>query len=249
MTDKKEEVTQKAEAPLNSMGFGYDSTLNNGPHEKSDLHYNGSMDNYGYTYCGACAFYEVGYCKALEESIDILGSCDAHIHMSYELELRWEQLHKRVGRLEREQREFEASQKEEDKSLEDGKTEFEVKFASMDEDLQIVYGIALEPDETDAHGDTITQAEIEKAAHGYALTPMVVGEGHIKKAKATPVETYIAPVDFELGGQSVKKGSWVMAIKVHSKKLWKGVKDGSFTGLSIGAFVKKRPYEDKEEVK
>ena len=250
MTDKKEEATRKAEAPLNSLGFGYDSTLANGPFEREELHYEDPIRNYDYKWCGACAFYEAGYCRALEENIELLASCDAYLSMSEELYLRWEQFYKRVNRLDREQAEFEASQKDDksivpddNKSIVENKTEFEVKFASMDEDLQIVYGIALEPDETDSHGDTITKAEIEKAAHGYALTPMVVGEAHTKKAKATPVETYIAPVDFELGGQSVKKGSWIMAIKVHSKKLWKGVKDGSFTGLSIGAFVKKRPFK------
>ena len=293
MTDKKEDKvqsTRKAEAPLNSLGYGYDSTLANGPFERDELHYEDPVRNYDYKWCGACAFYEAGYCRALEENIELLASCDAYLSMSEELSRRWEQFYKRVNRLEREESELRNKEvptdtevvSEEHKFIEkrDGKycvfshqtgknfgcyktkaeaekrlaqiktfkeAKFEVKFASIDEDLQIVYGIALEPNETDSHGDTITEAEIEKAAHGYALTPMIVGEGHTKKAKATPVETYIAPVEFELGGQTVKKGSWVMAIKVHSKKLWKGVKDGSFTGLSIGAIVRSKPYEEKEE--
>jgi hypothetical protein len=289
MTDKKEKAQpiKKAESPLNSLGFGYDSTLANGPFEREELHYADPLRNYDYKWCGACAFYEAGYCRALEENIDLLASCDAYLSMSEELALRWEQLYKRVNRLEREEDELRnKSEKpgdfeiveEVDKFIEmrDGKycvishqtgknfgcyktkalaekrlsqiarfkeANFEIKFAAKDEAKQIVYGIVLEPDEVDAHGDTITMEEVEKAAHGYALTPMVVGDGHTKKAKAQMIETFIyTPELFK----EVKSGSWVMAIKVHSKKLWKGIQDGDYTGFSIGAFVKKRPFVDEE---
>ncbi len=294
MTDKKEDKvqTRKAEAPLNSLGFGYDSTLANGPHEKDELHYEDPIRNYDYRWCGACAFYEAGYCRALEENIELLASCDAYLSMAEELHLRWEQFYKRVNRLEREQDELrnkgELETKgdlevveEVDKFIEkrDGKycvishqtgknfgcyktkllaekrlaqiarfkeATFEVKFAEMDEAKQLIYGIVLEPNSIDAHGDTISMEEVEKAAHGYALTPMIIGEGHTKKAKAQPVETFIYNPEIL---KEVKPGSWVMTVKVHSKKLWQSVLDKKVEGFSIGALVKRKPYEDKEEVK
>lgn len=288
MTEEK--TTRKAESPLNSLGYGYDSTLSNGPHDKDELHYKEPIDNYNYRYCGACAFYDMNYCKALEEAVDLLSNCDAHIDMARELDLRWEQLYARVNRLRREQDELqdqakEASVEKEDLEIvvevgkyiaqEDGKycvrshqtgknfgcyktkaeaekrlaqikqfkeAEFEIKFAEMDDAKQIVYGVVLEPNEIDSHGDTITMEEVEKAAHGYALTPMVIGDGHTKKAKAQSIETFVYNPEVL---KEVKPGSWVMAVKVHSKKLWKGIQDGDYTGFSIGALVKRRPYEEE----
>jgi hypothetical protein len=119
-----------------------------------------------------------------------------------------------------------------------------VKIASTDEEKQIVYGIVLEADEVDAHEDTISADEIEKAAHNYALTPMTIGHGHKKEAKARPVETYIYNPDIM---KDVKPGSWIMAVKVEDEELWSMVKDGSMTGFSIGALARRTPIDELEE--
>jgi len=126
--------------------------------------------------------------------------------------------------------------------------EIEVKFASegMDEEKRIVYGVVLMADEVDYHEDTISAEEVEKAAHKYMNTPMVIGDGHAKKAKANPVESFIYNPEVV---KNVKPGSWVMAIKVHSDAIWQGIKAGDYTGLSIGAMVrrKKLPVEEENE--
>lgn len=118
--------------------------------------------------------------------------------------------------------------------------EKQVRIIKAD-DRQIVYGVVLEPDTIDAHEDTISADEIEKTAHGFLLSSGVVGDSHRGLADARVAESYIAPVDFELGGQLIKKGSWVMAIKVHSEPLWKSIRDGDYTGLSIGAYGRREP--------
>ena len=41
-------------------------------------------------------------------------------------------------------------------------------------------------------------------------------------------------VEFRGEKQVVKKGSWVISVKVISDRLWKMVKDGELTGFSIG---------------
>jgi hypothetical protein len=47
-----------------------------------------------------------------------------------------------------------------------------------------------------------------------------------------------------MGGQLVKAGSWVMAVKVFDSKLWTGIESGDFTGFSIGALAKRCPFEE-----
>jgi hypothetical protein len=124
--------------------------------------------------------------------------------------------------------------------------DIEVKFASegMDEEKRIVYGIVLVPDEVDYHEDTVSMEEVEKAAHKYMRTPMVIGDGHTKKAKANPVESFIYNPEVL---KEVKPGSWVMAVKVHSEAIWQGIKDGDYTGFSIGALVRKKPVPETTE--
>lgn len=139
--------------------------------------------------------------------------------------------------------------KEEDvpEDAESENVEIEVKFASegMDEEKRIVYGVVLVADETDYQGDTISPDHVEKAAHKYMRTPMVIGDGHTKKAKAYPIESFIYSPEVV---QNVKPGSWVMAIKVESDALWEGIKSGDYTGLSIGAMVRRRKLPEDSGV-
>jgi len=112
----------------------------------------------------------------------------------------------------------------------------ESKIAKADEELRIVYGVVLEPDSEDLQGDIISADTIEKAAHGYLRASRVVGDSHATQANAEVVESYIAQADFQLGEQTVKKGSWVMGVKVHDDELWAAVKAGEMGGFSIGGY-------------
>ncbi len=114
---------------------------------------------------------------------------------------------------------------------------------ATNEEQRLVYGIVYEPGVEDAHGDTMTAAEIEKAAHGfmthYARLEGDSGTDHLAKVgrhDVTIVESSIAPADYQLGGQTVKKGSWVMAAKIWNDQLWKGVRTGKFTGWSFEGY-------------
>lgn len=46
-------------------------------------------------------------------------------------------------------------------------------------------------------------------------------------------ESYIAPADFVINGQFVKKGSWLGVIYVSDDEVWEGIKSGEYNGLSI----------------
>ena len=133
---------------------------------------------------------------------------------------------------------------EELKKAYEKKFDRQVKITKSDTDRRLVYGVVLEPEVIDAHNDVVSVDEIENAAHNYLIKSRMIGDQHNKPAKADIVESYIAPADLDIGGQQIKKGSWVMVTKVHDDRMWTGIKKGSYTGYSIGGYAVKEPIED-----
>lgn len=113
-------------------------------------------------------------------------------------------------------------------------------------DEQIVYGIVLEPDVVDAQQDTYSADEVRASAHKYMLDYQHVGLMHkqLIDGKADVIESYISPCAFSMGGQSVKEGTWIMAVKIVDPTLWKSVKDGELTGFSIGGNARRTPEKE-----
>jgi rubrerythrin len=109
-------------------------------------------------------------------------------------------------------------------------------------DQRIVYGVVSEPDTIDLQGDRLSKEEIVKACHKFMLSSQRIGKEHEGPAKADIIESYIAPMDFICGGQTVRKGSWVMAVKIHDPELWSAVKNGDITGFSIAGTGDRTPF-------
>ena len=118
--------------------------------------------------------------------------------------------------------------------------EAEDKFISVypidkaDTDEHVLCGIVYEPDVVDAQGDKANEVEIRKAAYQFmeqVQTFRVMHKG--KKVKVKVLESYIAPVDFTVVNKSIKKGTWVLTVRVLDKKIWKAVKDGELNGFSM----------------
>jgi len=55
------------------------------------------------------------------------------------------------------------------------------------------------------------------------------------------LESYLAPTDFSVGELAVKKGTWLLAVRVLSDELWERVKSGDLTGFSIGGSARRVP--------
>ncbi|CAI6231354.1 Peptidase-S78-2 domain-containing protein [Bacillus subtilis] len=110
----------------------------------------------------------------------------------------------------------------------------EVKVIAKEADEQkLVYGIVYEPDTVDAHGDFMTAAEIEKAAHGFLKDAREIDKQHdFQGGVGAVVESYVAPADFEMNGETIKKGSWVLVTKA-SEEIWEEIKKGEITGYSM----------------
>ena len=157
--------------------------------------------------------------------------------------------HTDEGALDKEDEETEASEdddedlpflKEDDEEEDEGAVaekrcskSIRVPIMVSKSDQQIVYGVVSEPDTIDLQGDRLSKEEIVKACHKFMLTSQRIGKEHEGPAKADIIESYIAPMDFTCGGQTVRKGSWVMAVKIHDPELWSAVKNGDITGFSI----------------
>lgn len=112
-----------------------------------------------------------------------------------------------------------------------------------DIEKRIVFGVVLEPKEVDSQGDTIRKpVEIEVAAHNWLAKFQDRGVQHkqIANSKIEIYESYIVPVSLTIGGQRVKKGSWLLMYHIVDDALWKEVKAGKFTGFSIGGFARRR---------
>lgn len=113
-----------------------------------------------------------------------------------------------------------------------------IEIAKTDDERQIVYGVAMEPDVYDTDTNWTSVAEIENAAHYFMQNFQQIGAEHTEViGKAYPVESFLAPCDMVIGDKDVKTGSWVMGIKIEDAEEWSLVKSGDYTGFSIGAFA------------
>jgi hypothetical protein len=112
----------------------------------------------------------------------------------------------------------------------------QVRVVKTDKFRQVVLGVVLEPDTVDTQGDMMSPEDIEASAHAWLASSRVIGSEHGKPIEATPVESYIAPVDFNLGGELITKGSWLLGTKIHDPAEWAKVLDGEYEGYSVGGF-------------
>ncbi|MEK4846076.1 XkdF-like putative serine protease domain-containing protein [Bacillus sp. FSL W8-0183] len=121
----------------------------------------------------------------------------------------------------------------------------EIKVIAKADDAQrLVYGIVYEPNVADAHGDYMTPEEIEKAAHGFLKDAREIDKQHdFQGGVGEVVESYIAPSDFEMGGEVIKKGSWVLVTKA-SDEIWEQIQKGEITGYSMAGTADIRKQED-----
>lgn len=117
------------------------------------------------------------------------------------------------------------------------------KDAPAGTERRLVYGIVLEPETVDSQGDIYSEETIETAAHGFMADYQNVGHMHraLVNDGAEVVESYVAPCDFEMGGQQVKRGTWVLVVHITSEALWEQVKSGDLTGFSIGGYAERSP--------
>lgn len=126
------------------------------------------------------------------------------------------------------------------------KTEKEAysEIIEKNEDRQIIKTSILTPGVPDREGDILAADNIENVAFDFMENHQRVDEMHdeIERPEHSIVESYIAPEEFELGDSTVRKGSWVLSLKL-GDDAWQSVKDGTYTGLSIGGTGERYPEQ------
>lgn len=121
------------------------------------------------------------------------------------------------------------------------------RLFKADEERHLIYGVVAEPETLDSYGDWLTADEIERACHAFMRQYQAVGLEHeVQASSCRVVESYIAPADFEIGDQTVRRGSWMMVTHVDASTaegamIWRAVKAGGFTGYSFQGFGRRRP--------
>lgn len=124
------------------------------------------------------------------------------------------------------------------KKAEDGKATFTTygRIVKTDTDNHYVTGIVYEPMEEDSHGNFMTEEEITKAAYWFAKNGDKVDLQHSFEPLdgATVVENWIAKADFEIDGEAISKGTWLMTVEVADESVWDGIEKGEITGFSMG---------------
>lgn len=119
---------------------------------------------------------------------------------------------------------------------------------SLNEEKRLATFVVLAPDEVDLHGDIYTQEEVEKACYDYNKNCMKANLKHLLMVDddtAYIAESYILPCDLMLDDKMIKKGTWIQTWKITSEMIWKGVKDGYYTGLSIQCMADTEELEDE----
>lgn len=104
-------------------------------------------------------------------------------------------------------------------------------------------GMSYRPGQRDVLDRWASEEEIRKAAHRFMENGALVNKMHEDlNPFGRVVENYIAPADFTVDGETIRKGSWVVGIdpSAEGRDL---VDSGKFTGVSIQGYGMRTPVE------
>ncbi len=127
----------------------------------------------------------------------------------------------------------------------------EANIIKADNERQVAYGIAypaMPLGWKDTQSDWANLDTIERMAHTFMLKSRRYDIQHQRDASPTEavvVESYLAPVDFEMNGYKVTKGSWVVATHFPDAASWQMVKSGKVNAYSIRGRGKRTPIVAK----
>lgn len=114
------------------------------------------------------------------------------------------------------------------------------RIVNADAESHYVTGIVYEPMTEDAHGNYMTEEEITKAAYWFAKNGNQLDIQHSFEPleNAAVVESYVTKCDMELGGEAIKKGTWLMTVEINDPAVFEAIEKGEITGFSMGGVGK-----------
>lgn len=130
---------------------------------------------------------------------------------------------------------------------EDGKAQFQTYGSILMSEAETHYitGVVYEPMVEDAHKNYMTAEEIVKAEKYFSENSGSIDIQHSFEPEdnLSVVESWITKCDCTIGGKAVKKGAWLMTVKVEDDSIWEKVQKGEITGFSMGGVGK---YSDED---
>lgn len=110
---------------------------------------------------------------------------------------------------------------------------------------RLTFGVVLEPDTTDKQDDRYTVEEVQKAAFGFMENNggkmKLMHKGETLDGRVIVLETYLSKSVETFGDETYPQGTWFMTSRVIDDMIWSDVKDGTFTGYSIGGSAVRDP--------
>ena len=116
-----------------------------------------------------------------------------------------------------------------------------IKAGGPGDEWSTIYCLVAVPGEVDQQGDIWEADEIEKSAHDFVASGGLINFMHeTLDPVGKLVESVIAPQDFNINGEHIKKGSWYIAVKPNEdmKQL---IKTGQITGVSVQGSAQRVP--------
>lgn len=121
-------------------------------------------------------------------------------------------------------------------------------FKQAQEELKQATFLVLSPDEVDLHGDIYDAAEVRKACHNFNTHCRKANLLHLFDTESfSIVESYIAPVEMQMGETIIKAGSWLSVLQFNDDEIWEGVKSGDYSGVSIGGVAQAESLEEQDD--
>jgi hypothetical protein len=122
---------------------------------------------------------------------------------------------------------------------------FEIR--KTDDELRRAYGIVYAPEQEDLQGDMTDAATIRKAADDF-LKSGRVGKVDVSHSFAA-VEAFVAESWLVRKGDPLfpgePEGAWAVGVQVESDRLWKEIKAGDYTGLSLAGVAQTEPRKEE----
>lgn len=119
------------------------------------------------------------------------------------------------------------------------------KLEKTDDELMIAYGIVYAPGETDLQGDSADASVIRRAAQEF------MREGRLKNIDLE--HSFDAEMAFVAESWIVRKGdalfadepegAWAVGIRIGDPDIWRKLKSGELTGISLAGIARARPDE------
>ena len=116
-------------------------------------------------------------------------------------------------------------------------------IVKVDDEKHLVYCVVYAPNDPDYHDDFMTTDEVEKAAHRFLAksntTKAMDTQHNLEIADGLTIVESAINKGHEYFPDAKDKDAWYIAVKVENTEIWKGIKDGTYTGVSLYGFAKR----------